>query len=492
MALSIGFDVARSSLAATAEQIAVTSRNVSQVGNSNATRKQAAVLTGPSGSVSVARISRNSDALLLDTFLVSNSQAKTGDTIAAALGRLQATNGETDQERSPAALIGKLSDALQRYSASPQSVAAASAAVSAAKTLANGLNVASAATSDLRRQTDADIVASVGHINDLLDKCARLNKEIVDGSRMGRDTTDALDARDGVLKDLSSEIGIRTLQREDGDLAVYTESGVTMLDRIARPVTVSSNGPLASGYAGAPVYVDGVAVAGTSRAMAVRSGRIAGLVTVRDQIAPAYEAKLDEIARGLVEAFAEHDQSATPVLPPAAGLFTYPGAPPVPASGVLSDGLAGVISINVNADPSAGGQPIRLRDGGISIPANPAYSYNATGSASFGDRIQQLSTELGASRSFDPLAGLGSSATLGGFATATAASLAEQRQSAVSDSNYRNIISDRAAAALSKETGVNLDEEMSHMLDLERSYQASARLLTAIDSLLGTLLDSVR
>lgn len=492
MALSVGLDAARSSLAATAEQISIVSRNVSRVGLPDAVRKNAAVITTGGGQVVVSRIGRDSNALLLDKFLVSNSSAQTGNALTAALGRLQATVDDVDQERSPAALISKLSSALQRYTASPQDVSSASSVVSAAKDLAYSLNSASATVADVRRQADADIAGAVGKINELLSSFGDLNKEIVAGTRAGRDISDALDARDRILKDLSNEIGIRTITRDDGDVAIFTESGVTMYDKVARPVTFTATPLLGPGQTGSPVYVDGVPVSGTPQVMAVRSGRIAGLVSVRDDVAPAYEAKLDEIARGLIEAFAERDQSTVPTLPAAAGLFTYPGAPAIPTSGTIINGLSGTITVNANVDPSAGGQPLRLRDGAISSPGNPAYTYNTAGGSSFVDRIQQLITELGTARSFDPAAGLGASATLGNFAASTASTLEAQRQSADANSTYLQVVSDRASAVLAKETGVNLDEEMAHMLDLERTYQASARLLSSIDALLGTLLDAVR
>lgn len=492
MALSVGLDAARSSLAATAEQISIVSRNVSRVGLPDAVRKNTSVVTAYGGSVVVSRVGRDSDALLLDKFLVSNSSSQTGKALTEALGRLQATVDDVDQERSPAALISKLSSALQRYSASPQDVSSAAAVVSAAKDLAGALNSSSATVAAVRRQADTDIAESVSDINELLASFGDLNREIVDGTRKGRDVTDALDARDKILKSLSSEIGIRTISREDGDMAIFTESGVTMFDRTARPVTFNATPLLGSGQLGSPVYVDGVPVSGTPQVMAVHSGRIAGLVSVRDEVAPAYEAKLDEIARGLIESFAEYDQSAVSTLPPAAGLFTYPGAPAVPPSGTIINGLSATISINVNVDTSAGGQPLRLRDGAISSPGNPAYTYNTSGGSSFVDRIQQLITELGSPRAFDTAAGLGASSSIGSFATAAASTLQAQRQSAESNSSYLRVVSDRAAAALSQETGVNLDEEMAHMLDLERSYQASARLMSAIDALIGTLLDAVR
>ena len=41
-------------------------------------------------------------------------------------------------------------------------------------------------------------------------------------------------------------------------------------------------------------------------------------------------------------------------------------------------------------------------------------------------------------------------------------------------------------------TGVNIDEEMSAILDLEKSYQASAKIIAAIDSMLNSLMEAIR
>ena len=50
----------------------------------------------------------------------------------------------------------------------------------------------------------------------------------------------------------------------------------------------------------------------------------------------------------------------------------------------------------------------------------------------------------------------------------------------------------RTAEALSNATGVNVDMEMSLLLDLEHSYEASARLIKAVDDMLSSLLVAVR
>ena len=88
----------------------------------------------------------------------------------------------------------------------------------------------------------------------------------------------------------------------------------------------------------------------------------------------------------------------------------------MPASGSIQVGLAGTIKVNASVDPAQGGDPARLRDGGISNPGNPAYVYNTTGAAGYSDRLNQLLDALDQQQSFDPAAAAGSTATLSDFA----------------------------------------------------------------------------
>ena len=338
MALTLSVDTARSSLSATAEQISVVSRNIARVGDPDATRKTGRLVSGPGAGVSVAGIDRSYNPLLLNSYLNSNSNYQSQTAITTALDQIQSTVDETDLERSPAALIAKLNSALQSYSATPQNPAVAATVVSAAKDLATALNSASATVTNVRRQADSDIAASVDNINNLLSQFKDLNNQVVKGASQGGDITDVLDSRDAVLKQLSSEVGIRTVTRDNGDMAIYTDSGVTLFDKSPRQVTFQQTQDLSGGATGGAVYADGVPIAGTDHVMAISSGKLAGLVEVRDEIAPSYQSQLDEIARGLIETFAETDQSATPTLPPAAGLFTYAGGPGVPPSGTCDGG----------------------------------------------------------------------------------------------------------------------------------------------------------
>jgi flagellar hook-associated protein 1 FlgK len=490
MSLTLSVDTARSSLQATSDQISVVSRNIARINDPDATRKIATVVSGPGVGVSIPSIDRTANQLLFNAYLNANSGNETQTAISSALDRLQATVDDTDDERSPAALMAKLSAALQTYSGSPQNSSVAASVVSAAKDVSNALNSASATVTQVRQQADADIATSVANINNLLSQFQSLNNQVIKGASGGSDLTDVLDARDAVLKQLSGEIGIRTISRDNGGMSIYTDSGVTLFDRVPRQVTFQTTANLSAGGTGAAVYADGVPVAGTPHVMEIQSGKLAGLISVRDDVAVTYQSQLDSMAGALISAFAETDQSATPTLPDAAGLFTYSGGPAVPPAGTVVPGLASAIRVNANVDPAQGGDAELLRDGGISDPGNPAYTYNPSNAASYTDRIQELIDNLGATRSFDPSTQLSSSSSLTDYAKNSVSWLEALRQSASSEADYRSTVAQRAAASLSQATGVNLDEEMTNLLNLERTFQASSRLISTVDDMFSTLIQA--
>jgi flagellar hook-associated protein 1 FlgK len=269
-------------------------------------------------------------------------------------------------------------------------------------------------------------------------------------------------------------------------MAIYTDSGVTLFDKAPRAVTFQQTQNLAAGAPGAAVYADGVPIAGTSHILEIQSGKLAGLMSVRDDIAVTYQSQLDEMARGLINAFAETDQSATPTLPAATGLFTYSGGPAIPGSAIA--GLASSIKINASVDPGQGGNAELIRDGGIS---GASYKYNSANAPAFTDRIQSLISGLNSGQTFDSSTQLPSSSSVMDYAKNSVSWLEALRQSATAEADYRSTVAQRATTSLSQATGVNLDEEMTNLLDLERTFQASSRLINTVNEMLSTLIQSL-
>jgi flagellar hook-associated protein 1 FlgK len=79
-----------------------------------------------------------------------------------------------------------------------------------------------------------------------------------------------------------------------------------------------------------------------------------------------------------------------------------------------------------------------------------------------------------------------------GLADSAGGWLQEQRKTASSELEFRSTIFTRAREAVTQSAGVNLDQDLAHMLELERSFQANSRLISVLDDMLKTIIEDVR
>ncbi len=480
MSLQAAFRSAQSALAANAYQTATVSRNVSGADTSGYARRIVLVETGQAGQSSAARIMRATDSSLQNAALDARSIVQRNDEIAKSLEALQQIVGDPADEISPASRIAKLKSDLLKAAASPQDQASLAAAVNTASSLANCLNEATRTIQSARSQADLDMAASVATINSLLRDFETVNATIVSGQFKGGDDADALDRRDAILSDLSKEIGISTVTGPNGDISIYTDSGVALFQRTARTVSMEATDTYSASIAGHSVYIDGVAVTGPAAPMPLRAGSLAGLSQFRDSISVAYQSQIDEMAVGLISASSQAPQAPSQSAN-RTGLFTWSGAPATPASG-----LAGVAS-SIRVDPAVEQDPTLLRDGGI---GGPDYVSNVTGSVSFSSRLYELVDALGAPRETNAPY-LPNRASVSDVALQSQAWLQGVRQQADEQSTNSNAILTQATAALSNAIGVNIDDQMSKMLDLENSYQAAAKMMATIDGMYAALFNAI-
>ncbi|MCP1551369.1 MULTISPECIES: flagellar hook-associated protein FlgK [Methylorubrum] len=487
MGLTLALNTARASLLANSNQIAVSARNVAGANDPGYSRKIATLVAGSAGGATVT-ITRAGDPALYARTLNASSDAARSDALLTGLTKLAQTVGDTEDPTAPAARLTALQAALQAAANQPDNAQLARDAVESAKALAGSLNQAADAVHAVRAEADAGINASVSRINDLLVRFDAANRAVTKATALGGDSTDALDDRDRILTALSQEIGVTAVAREGGDMALYTDGGVTLFERGPRSVAFSATTVFAAGTVGGGVTIDGVPVTGAASPMPLGSGRIAGLAALRDGAAVRYEAQLDALAGGLIDAFAETDFSLIDE-GPRAGLFTAGGRALLP-TGAGRSGLAASISVNAAVDPARGGSVALLRSGGMN---GSDYIDPAAGEdAAYAGRLRGLLTGLSAARPVDPSLGLDTSAGLPDLAAASAGWLEAQRKEASTDASYQRTLLTRANEALSNVAGVNGDDETALALQLERSYSASAKLLSVVNDLLKTLFDAVR
>jgi len=486
MSLTSALSIAQNALLNTSRQTSVVSRNVSEANNPDYSRRSA-VLVSTANGARVAQIQRATSDVLLRQNLSALSGLSAQQTLLDSANQLSLSVNGTDNASSPATWLGKFQQALQVYSASPSNSTLAENAVEAARQMVQVLNNGTSQIQSFRADVDTQLGTAVGELNTLLSDFEQLNRDIVAGTRQGRDVNDALDKRDALLKKISEYVPVSVVARENNDMALVTSSGAMLFDTIARPVTFERIIAYTPGTTGNAVLVDGVPLVAGSGGNTTASGKIAAFMQARDTVAAGMQAQLDEIARVLVTTFAESDVNG--VLPDQAGLFTWSGGPNVPAGGTLVNGIAGQIRINAAYDSRQGGNPSLLRDGGAN---GVDYKANVDGNSGFSTQLLKFLDALDEPVAFDAAAGLPGSASLTNYTASSISWIEAIRQNASGAADTKSALYMRTEAALSNATGVNIDEEMSILLDLEHSYEASARILAAIDAMFGKLLEAVR
>jgi flagellar hook-associated protein 1 FlgK len=221
--------------------------------------------------------------------------------------------------------------------------------------------------------------------------------------------------------------------------------------------------------------------------MPLTGGKLAALAQVRDRTAPLFSAQLDQVAAGLIRSFAEADPAAPSVLPEVEGLFMGSGT--LPLVNNPPAGLAAQIRINALADPQQGGSVALLRDGGF---GGISYRRNVLDQPGYQTRIAELADSFDRVQNFGLTAGIGGAVSLKDFSVQSSAWVEATRQTAQNSLGLANATRARASDSLARVTGVNIDQEMAILLDLEKSYQASSKVLATVDAMLAALMEAVR
>ncbi|MBB4953947.1 flagellar hook-associated protein 1 FlgK [Agrobacterium vitis] len=466
----------------TSTQSQVVSKNISNSQTEGYVKRDAVTVMNSVGGATVTTV-RAEDSVLQRQMLSGQSMAEGQDTLNTGLDQLKALLGGNDYELSPSTYMTELSNALQAYAAQPSELSLAQTAVSAAQDVANSIKTTSEGIGSVRAQADADIKTDVDKLNDLMSQFQTVNEAVIKAKAAGSDPNDALDQRDKLVSDMSEIIGISTVQRSNGDMALYTSDGTVLFDKIPRAITFEATGGYGATTVGNPVYIDGVPLKAGEGGNTTAQGSLAANLQIRDVVAPQFQAQLDETSRVLVTMFSETEVATGDN--PMPGLFTWDGAT-TPATGSLESGISSSLKVNSAYVTSEGGDPTLLRDGGLN---GAAYKQNTSDSPSYSTLLDSYVTSFDTAVDFDSTAGLGTSSTVLDYASSSIGWLEAYRSTADSASENKAALSQRATEAYQNKTGVNLDEELSKMLDIEQSYKASTKLMNAVDEMLKSLLE---
>ena len=485
MSISGALSNALSGLTASSRAAEMVSNNVANALTEGYARREivlgARSLGGTGQGVAVRGVQRQVDLVLLSDRRVA--QASTGDrqTRAQFFGRLEAAIGVPGAEGSLTARIAALETTLIEAASRPQSEGRLSNVAGAARALANQIGDAGTAVQAARADADHTIGAQVAQLNAAMARVAEMNVGIREHLSSGRDPSAMMDERQQLIDQIDAILPLREVQRDHGQIALFTTGGAVLVDGraaqfgfttagvVEADMTVASVG-LSGGLSG--LTLNGLPIATDGPYSTISGGSLAAHFAVRDDLAPAAQAKLDAIARDLVERFGALDPTLAPGAP---GLFTDAGGAFLPANEV---GLAQRLSLNPAADPLQGGALWRLRDG------LGATSPGPTGNSALLGALQTALTALRQPVSGDFLPGSRSFASL----TADMLSIAgTARLSAETEASFSAARSE-GLRVQELQGGVDTDREMQDLLQIEKAFAANAKVIQTVDEMLDLLL----
>jgi flagellar hook-associated protein 1 FlgK len=507
MSLDSALSIAGSGLANVSAQFALVSQNVANAstpGYSVESLSQQAMTDAQAGigvRTGPATIQVNQ---ALQASLQQQNATVTGlTTTQTALQAVDSVLGTVGDGNDVGSLLGALQDQFSTLLTDPGNQTQQSAVVTAASTLASGINALSQAYTEQGQAAQDDLVAAVGTLNSTLATIGQLNTRIVGAQAAGTSTADLQNQQNAAVQTLSNLVQIKTVQQPDGSLQVFTTGG------IALPTTGSSNPFSIAGatYLPGAYYpgggLPGIMLGGTDVSAGLTGGRIGADLTLRDQTLPTDQAELDEFSENLSTRFA--GQGLT--------LFTDPtGSVPSNSGTPVQSGYVGYAA-TIQVNPQVTANPALVRDGNTTITASStggaAFTPNPSGGPSgfttlisnilnntFGTDVQSgvaqpafNSTGIGASGTLS--APFSSASTLQDYATDMISAQSQQSATTTSTLTTEQAVQTTLNSQFTTQSGVNIDVEMSNMISLQNAYQANAHILGAVQSMFGDLLSMV-
>jgi flagellar hook-associated protein 1 FlgK len=339
-------------------KIAIANANVANAGDTSYARKTAEVAPlSPDVLLSSANVTRVADAYLTRAVTTSGADAGRDQAISDALQSYDAALGDTSQGDDVASRLTALETALTNLDAQGADASSRTSVVSAATQLASGLRSLSSTVQSLRTQANTEIGSTVAEINNAASQIDTLNRQIVATQASGGDVADLEDRRDAALQTLSADLGVTYYVTPDNRMQVFTSSGDLLVGAQAMPLSYAASSSLAAG-ATYPGQISGVMLAGKDITTDIRTGKLAGLISLRDQILPDEQAKLDALSQGLIASANTASNAGTAYPPPSSltGTRVVSATDAFAASGTLRVAVTdanGVVQATQDIDLSA-------------------------------------------------------------------------------------------------------------------------------------------
>jgi flagellar hook-associated protein 1 len=396
--------------------------------------------------VQVDQIARLRDQFLDDRFRVSVGDQGFQSARAETLASLENLSGEPDEGLSMR--FAKLWQAAETWANDPADTASRRQVLTEIGNIAEGFRTTATSWDRLAEDTAARRSTTVGIINDTLGTIHDLNNRIANAVP-GRIGSEVYDQRDLLLDELAALTGATV--RIDASGRATASIGTTALLSDDGPATVSMDGA-------ADETINVTATDGTvTDVTATIRGELGGLHRVLTEDIPEWRGELDTLAVAVADAINAVNEAG----------FTADGNPGLAL-------MTGADARTIALDAAATAASL------AAAPTATSPIHDNTNARALADlRYVALPNPPGPPQTLE--------AQLADTIVGLAAQVRSSRAAAKAAGN----VATSSAIARASEHGVSIDEEMVGMVRYQRALEAAARVMTAVDQTLDTLVNRV-
>lgn len=481
MSIAAALSNAVSGLAATARATELVSTNVANAMTPGYGRRELVISSSSlSGGVQIDGIMRSINARVLGDHRIAAADQGGSFTVSQFWSSMEKKIGVAGDGDSLSDRFSALEASLMSAASRPENETRVGAVARAASDLADRLNAIGTAIADARTGAESAISADVDRLNAALAAIAKINRSITIEIANGRDSAALLDERQKSIDSIASILPVREVSRENGRIALFTTGGATLLDGAA-PVEIGFNraGYVQPGMSVGTPPIGRLVIGGEElddRQMRfIAGGSLGAQFQIRDDLAPKMQAQVDAVARDLYERFADPAVDST-LAAGQPGLFTDDGAAFTAANEV---GLANRLRIVGTVDPDGTGEAWRLRDGLNAVVRGDVG--RATLLAAMAKALQDTRVTSSTAVSLG-------SRSAAGFAAELSAHASTRRLRSEEVHAHDTARHDSLKMELMRD-GVDTDHEMERLLQLENAYAANARVISAANAMIATILE---
>lgn len=362
-------------------------------------------------------------------------------------------------------LVGDFFNAFRELANAPESQASRTLVQETADAVSKDFNRINRALKDIQNDIDAQMKTEIAAVNSMAKQIAGLNQKIAQVEIQGRNANDERDQRDQILKELGEKVDIKYSTGDNGMINVIAGNMANLVSGITSSEIYVQDEPGQIGhrYGAAQIYLK---PSDTTSPVNVTSqfdgGRIGGILEVRDGLIEQMLDDMDTLAYNLAtEVNKQHIDGRDRYGGPAVLFFNF-----------MEDKFDAAGSIKVN--DTINNDPGRMVAG---------YSPNGPGDNRIANNIIKLQSEKLLNNS---------TSTFDDFYNSMVGTVAVQMQKAEKEAHHQNGIITQLQNIRESISGVSLDEETAKMIELQKGFDASARIIRTAEEMFDTVINLKR